>query len=156
MSERCLLRLTRISSMSKCQEREPQTSTFLFIEPKTNIAVGSSRANQTLRSDTTLCPVEWVRSLDAYCVSLHSTAFLRFQRSKSVNQSVNERSDAQTATGRTTDEFGHTRAREARLKTWRMREWPDALVDSIWSTPVSLPNEVSTIECAQSMMTWHA
>jgi hypothetical protein len=33
MSERCLLRLTRMSSMSKCHESEPQACTFLFIEP---------------------------------------------------------------------------------------------------------------------------
>ena len=34
MSERYLLRLTRMSSMSKCQDSEPQAGTFLFMEPQ--------------------------------------------------------------------------------------------------------------------------
>jgi hypothetical protein len=34
MSRRCLLRISSMSSMSKCQESEPQAGTFLFIEPQ--------------------------------------------------------------------------------------------------------------------------
>jgi hypothetical protein len=39
MSGRCLLRLTRMSSMSKCQEKWAQAGQELFIEPQTNRVV---------------------------------------------------------------------------------------------------------------------
>ena len=42
MSGRCLLRLTRMSSMLECQEYKPQAGqTRIYIAPQTNRAVGS-------------------------------------------------------------------------------------------------------------------
>jgi len=54
MSE-SLLRLTRISSKSKCQEKWGQASQHKFIEPQINRAIGSlvglDRGHRTLRCE---------------------------------------------------------------------------------------------------------
>jgi hypothetical protein len=56
MSERCLLRLTRMSSKSKCQESEPQAGHHLFIDVSKQIKPleperGALRTNRTRQSD---------------------------------------------------------------------------------------------------------
>ena len=52
MSGRCLLRLIRMSTMSKCQESEPRASQILFIEPLKQIEPLESREG-ALRTDRT-------------------------------------------------------------------------------------------------------
>jgi hypothetical protein len=73
----------------------------------------------------------------------------------STSQSTSDRTH-QTATGHTAVGSGHVRARNARPKTWRMREWPDVMPCSVWSNPVSLPNEVLMTRRGRSVMTWRA
>ena len=54
MSGRCLLKLTKMSSMSKCQESEPQSGTFLFIVSRLKEPLGilglTGRIEQTRTS----------------------------------------------------------------------------------------------------------
>ena len=71
MSGRCLLRLTRMSSMSKCQESEPQAGQELFIGPPwLREPLGSRRQDRPHRPDPEQSLVAWVRSLLAIHMSL--------------------------------------------------------------------------------------
>jgi hypothetical protein len=63
MSGRCLLRLTRMLGMSKCQESHLGADPQLFIEPERNRAVALLRADRTRLTRRTpvfgrLCPVD--------------------------------------------------------------------------------------------------
>ena len=75
MSGRCLFRLTRISSMSKCQESEPQAGHHLFIKSQSVSAssplMGFGKLNDnTIKGLTSLLSVEQEIEFIAYTYEL--------------------------------------------------------------------------------------
>ena len=85
MSERCLPRLTSMSSISKCQESEPQAGKTLFIEPLKWIEPLGSREGALRTDDRTCRSLLTGRTAPAFGRASTATWLPAFKRSHPIS-----------------------------------------------------------------------